>query len=357
MSVSDGPQSTPATIAVGERLVGPGQPCLIVGEVAQSHDGSLGLAHAFIDAIARAGADAVKFQTHIAACESTADEPWRVKFSQQDASRYDYWKRMEFTPEQWAGLAAHARERGLLFLSSPFSGEAVELLERLGMPAWKIGSGEVSNIRLMQAVLDTGKPVLLSSGMSDFAELDRAVARVRARRAPLALFQCTSAYPCPPEKVGLNVLEVLRARYGTPVGLSDHSGTIYPALAAAALRANLLELHVAFSRDMFGPDVPSSVTSAELGQVVEGVRFIEKVLAHPVDKQAVLPEMAVLRSTFMRSIVARMPLKAGTVLAESDLTVKKPGTGMPAERLPEVVGRRLRKDLAADEQLRESDLD
>jgi N-acetylneuraminate synthase len=264
---------------------------------------------------------------------------------------------MEFTPEQWAGLAEHTRERGLVFLSSPFSAEAVALLERLGTPAWKIGSGEVSNLPLLAAVLDTGKPVLLSSGMSDLEELDRAVGRVRARKAPLAVLQCTSHYPCPPEKIGLNVLEVLRSRYRAPVGLSDHSGTIYPALAAAALGVNLLELHVCFSREMFGPDVPASITTSELCQVVEGVRFIEAMLAHPVDKQTVPAEMAVLRATFMRSIVARTALAAGTVLGEGHLAAKKPGTGMPAERLPEVLGRRLRRDLCADEQLRDGDLE
>jgi N-acetylneuraminate synthase len=123
--------------------------CFVIGEVALTHDGSLGLAHAFIDAIAAAGADAVKFQTHIAAAESTPAEPFRVPFSRQDASRYDYWKRMEFTEDQWRGLAAHALERGLVFLSSPFSLEAVDLLQRIGMPLWKIASGETSNALLL----------------------------------------------------------------------------------------------------------------------------------------------------------------------------------------------------------------
>src|SRR5215467_15257875 len=149
--------------------------CCIVAEVAQAHDGSLGTAHAFIDACARAGADAIKFQTHIASAESTPGEPWRVKFSRQDASRYDYWKRMEFTAEQWRGLAEHANERGLIFLSSAFSFAAVELLERLGMSAWKVGAGEVTNLPLLERMARTGKPVLLSSGMSTWAELDAAV--------------------------------------------------------------------------------------------------------------------------------------------------------------------------------------
>src|SRR5215813_7641486 len=120
------------------RFFRPAGRCLIIGEVAQAHDGSLGTAHAFIDAIANAGAHAVKFQTHIAAAESTSAEPWRVKFSRQDETRYDYWKRMEFTEAQWTGLKAHADERGLLFLSSPFSVEAVDLLARVGVAAWKI---------------------------------------------------------------------------------------------------------------------------------------------------------------------------------------------------------------------------
>jgi N,N'-diacetyllegionaminate synthase len=125
--------------------IGEDQPCLIVAEVAQAHDGSLGMAHAYIDAIADAGANAVKFQTHIAAAESTPQEPWRIKFSQQDATRYDYWQRMEFTETQWLGLKDHAGERGLIFLSSPFSIEAVDLLSRVGVAAWKVPSGETSN--------------------------------------------------------------------------------------------------------------------------------------------------------------------------------------------------------------------
>ncbi|MDO8753626.1 MAG: N-acetylneuraminate synthase family protein, partial [Anaerolineales bacterium] len=214
--------------------------CMIVGEVAQSHDGSLGTAHAFIDAIARAGADAVKFQTHIASAESTPQEPWRVKFSKQDASRYDYWKRMGFTPEQWQGLADHAREKGLIFLSSPFSIEAVDLLENIGMPAWKVASGEVSNKQLMNRMLQTGKPILLSSGMSTLDEIDDAVAFIRRKDVEYAVLQCSTAYPCSPEKIGLNLIPQLRERYGCAVGLSDHSGTIYPGLAAVTLGIEVL---------------------------------------------------------------------------------------------------------------------
>ena len=246
----------------------PGSACTIIAEVSQAHDGSLGMAHAFIDAAAAAGADAVKFQTHIAHAESTPAEPWRASFSSQDATRLDYWRRMEFRPEQWQGLREHAARRGLLFLSSPFSLEAVELLERLGVAGWKIASGEINHFALLDATAATGRPVMLSTGMSPLAEVDAAVERVRSHGVPLAVLQCTSLYPCPPELVGLNLIPEFRARYGCAVGLSDHSATIYPGLAAAALGIEVLEVHITLSREMFGPDVVASVTTAELRQLV-----------------------------------------------------------------------------------------
>lgn len=331
--------------------------CLIVGEVAQTHDGSLGVAHAFVDAIADAGADAVKFQTHIASAESTPGEPWRVKFSRQDASRYDYWKRMEFSEEQWNGLRAHAEERGLWFLSSPFSLEAVEMLERVGVAAWKVASGETSNEGLLEAMAATRRPFLVSTGMSPLAEIDRAVARIEAHGLPLVLMQCTSSYPCPPEKVGLNLIPVYRERYGCGVGLSDHSGSIYPGLAAATLSIAALEVHVTLSREMFGPDVPVSLTTEELRRLVDGVRFIEKMNANPVDKDAAAGELETVRRLFTKSVVARRDLAAGTVLREEHLAAKKPGTGIPAARIPELVGARLKRDVAGDSLLSPEDLE
>lgn len=332
-------------------------PCFIIGEVAQAHDGSLGMAHAFIDAIANAGADAIKFQTHIAAAESTPREPWRVKFSRQDATRYDYWKRMEFTEEQWRGLRQHAVERGLQFLSSPFSIEAVELLTRVGVAAWKIASGEVGSDQLFDRIATTGLPVLLSTGMSPLAEIDGAVRRIKAAGLSLTVLQCTSMYPTPPEKLGLNLIRFFRERYGCRVGLSDHSGTVYAGLAAATLGIDALEVHVTLSREMFGPDVPVSITTVELRQLIEGVRFIGRAVANPVDKDAVAEELSAMRDLFTKSVVARVHLAEGTVLEEAHLAVKKPGTGIPAARRKELVGRRLRRAVAADVLLVESDLE
>jgi N,N'-diacetyllegionaminate synthase len=330
--------------------------CLIIGEVAQSHDGSLGMAHAFIDLVAKAGGDAIKFQTHIAAAESTPGEPWRVKFSKQDATRYDYWKRMEFSEEQWRGLKTHADDLGLLFLSSPFSFEAIELLERIGIEAWKVASGEVSNSPALARMIQTGRPILLSSGMSSITELDHAVAQVREGGVPFALLQCTSSYPCGPESVGLNLIQDFRDRYRCPVGLSDHSGEIYPGLAAVTLGAQILEVHVTFSREMFGPDVPVSLTPDQLRDLVQGVRFIERMKSNPVVKDEMAEKLSPMRELFTKSVVARVDLKAGTILSEEHLTIKKPGKGIPAANLPQLFGRPLLRDLAADEMPARTDI-
>jgi len=335
----------------------PASPCAVIAEVSQSHDGSLGMAHAFIDAAADAGADAIKFQTHIASAEGTPGEPWRTRFSPQDETRSAYWRRMEFTPEQWYGLKAHADKRGLSFLSSPFSMAAVELLKRVGVAAWKVASGEINNDPLLDAMADTGLPVMLSTGMSPMAEIDAAVERIQRRGAPLAVMQCTSMYPCPPELVGLDLIPEFRRRYGCAVGLSDHSATIYPGLAAAVLGIEALEVHITLSREMFGPDVVASITTEELRQLVDGVRFIESMRANPGDKASLPDSVTSLREIFMKSVVAAGDLEKGTVLRLEDLTTKKPGTGIPANQLDRLVGRQLRRSVRSDELLSLGDLE
>lgn len=322
--------------------------CFIIGEVAQAHDGSLGTAHAYIDALADAGADAVKFQTHIAAAESSRDEPWRVKFSKQDDSRYDYWKRMEFTESQWRGLADHAGEKGLVFMSSPFSVAAVELLADLDMGLWKIASGELYNPELLEAVWQTGKPVLYSSGMSTVEELTGITNKTRELGIPFGLFQCSSCYPCEPEMWGLAAIDQLRESFLCPVGLSDHSGTIYAGLAAAARGARLLEVHATFSREMFGPDVPASITIEEFASLVQGVRMVEAALQPGIDKDSITEKTAGLKAIFGRSWALKEGLEQGTVLSEEHLTLKKPAGGIPYEQRDELLGKRLKHDKPFD---------
>lgn len=331
-------------------------PSTIIAEIAQAHDGSLGMAHAYINAVADAGADGVKFQTHIASAESTQDEPWRINFSQQDSTRYDYWKRMEFTEQQWQGLKEHTKDRNLLFISSPYSDEAIDLLTRVGVDAWKIASGEVRSAPMFDQIFKTGLPIILSTGMSPISEINATVEKIHSAGLPLTVLQCTSIYPTEPEKIGLNMLPYFRKEYGCPVGLSDHSGKIYPGLAAAALGVDMLEVHVTFDQAMFGPDVSASITFEELKQLVEGVRYIEKIITHPVDKDAMAQELIEMRNLFNKSVALRIDLPAGTVLNAEHLTIKKPGTGIPVEKTSSLIGRKLSRDVRSDELLKESDL-
>lgn len=341
---------------IGSRSIGNGQPCFIIAEIGQAHDGSLGTAHAYIDAVAAAGVDAVKFQTHIAEAESLITDEFRVKFSKQDATRYDYWRRMEFTPDQWKGLSDHALEKNLVFMSSAFSEQAVDLLEGLGCPAWKVGSGEVTSLPLLRRMAATGKPVLLSSGMASWGDLDRAISCIKAEGAEPAVFQCTTAYPCPSEKWGLNLIDEIRGRFDCPVGYSDHSGNIYAGLAAAALGANLVEVHVTFSYECFGPDVPASVTTADLRRLVEGIRHIERSLINPVQKNTVAEEFSDLRTLFGKSVVVARDLPAGKAIEFADLAFKKPGTGIPSANVDAVLGRRLLRPVSINTVLSFNDL-
>lgn len=345
-----------STFLIGDRTVGGGRPAFLVAEIAQAHDGSLGMAHAFVDAAADAGADAIKFQTHIAAAESTRQEQFRVKFSQQDETRYEYWKRVEFTPAQWRELAEHARSRKLAFLSSPFSLQAVELLSEIGVPAWKVASGEITTRELLEPMARSGRPLMVSTGMSPWAEIEQTVADLRRMGASFCLMQCTSKYPTSLDEVGLNVMEEYRRRFGCPVGLSDHSGTPFPALAALARRCDVVELHLTLDRRMFGPDVSSSLTVPEFRLLADARDAFQRIDSHPVDKDAMAASLAAMRGLFMRSAAPTRELAAGTVLAADMITAKKPGTGIPASDIPKLVGRKLRRAVSADQLFSPEDL-
>lgn len=326
------------------------QKIYIIAEVSQNHDGSLGQAHAFIDAVASTGADAIKFQTHIAEEESTPDEPFRVKFSYCDKTRYDYWKRMEFTHEQWKGLYDHALEKGLDFLSSPFSTAALEMLDKIGVPAWKFGSGEVFNDLLLKQAIDTRKPIILSTGLSTLQEIDRQVKTVQEAGNPLLLMECTTAYPSRPEEIPIKLISEYQKRYCCPIGISDHSATIYPSLAAATLGARAVEVHVTMSREMFGPDVKASVTIEELKQIVNGTEFISKMLDVQEDKRELSDNRKTLRTMFSKSIYAKRDLRAGEVLVGDLIGIKKPSCadGVAVEDYNKLLGKKITVDIAKD---------
>jgi N,N'-diacetyllegionaminate synthase len=344
-------------IVIGDRNVGEGNPAFIIAEVAQAHEGSLGTAHAYVDAAAEAGVDAIKFQVHLAQFESTKDEPFRVNFSYQDKTRYDYWKRMEFSSDQWAGLARHAAERNLIFLSSPFSVQAVRMLNDIGMAAWKIGSGEVRSKELLDAIAETNSPVLLSTGMSTMAEIRDSVRFIREKGLAIAIFQCTSEYPTPFKNIGLNMIEAFKNEYGCPVGLSDHSGTVFPGLAALARGANLIEVHIIFDKRMFGPDVTSSVTIEEVKLLSDARKAFHEMDRHPVDKDVIAARMTETRAYFGKSLAPTRHLSAGTKIGEDMLTEKKPGTGIPVSEKNKLIGSRFIREVGPEHLLKWEDID
>ena len=316
-----------------------------------NHDGSLGNAIRLAEVAAECGADAIKFQLHDARSETTRDAPSPAYFLHEP--RFEYFERTAFTDEQWRTLKQACDRTGIEFLCSAFSLEALARLEQLGTARHKIPSGEVTNLELVRAVAATGKPVLLSSGMSSWAELDEAVA---AAGENVTVLQCTSAYPTPPERVGLNLLAELRERYGKPVGFSDHTLGPYAAFAAVALGASVVEKHFTLSREMYGPDAALAAEPDELEDLVEGIREVETMLASPVDKDDLEP-LAGMKQVFEKSVVAVADIPAGAVISAEMLAAKKPGTGIPARRLREVVGRRARRDIAADTVLTEADVE
>lgn len=329
----------------------------LIAEIGQAHEGSLGIAHSYIDAVAATGVHAIKFQTHIAAAESSIHEPFRVNFSYEDKTRFDYWKRMEFTVEQWKGIKEHCEKVGLEFISSPFSMAAVDLLENLGVNKYKIGSGEVNNYLMLERIAKTGKPILLSSGMSSFSELEKAVELIKQYNNELTIFQCTTSYPTPPERLGLNVITEMKQRFPfAQIGLSEHTGEIYAGIAAAALGADVLEFHVVFDKRMFGPDARSSLTIDQVKELVKGVLFINKSISHPIDKND-LSNYTELKKIFEKSLAINKTLPKGHIVSLADLEAKKPAQmGINASSFREVLGKKLTRDFNQWEFLTEKDL-
>lgn len=328
-------------------------PYLLIAEVGSVHDGSFGNAQKLIETAADCGADAVKFQTHIADAETLSDAPAPSYFKEE--SRMEYFKRTGFTLERWKQLKAKADECNVLFLSSPFSLEAVDMLEEVGIPMYKIPSGEVTNLPLLEKIAQLGKPVIISSGMNSWAELDTAV-KVYRECCELIILQCSSIYPCPPEHVGLNILNEIRVRYGCAVGFSDHTLGMAASIASAALGATVIEKHFTFSRQMYGSDARHSMEPEDFRQMAKSVREVWTMLKHPVNKNDVVCYQDMKR-IFQKSIVAAVDLKAGTVIEMKHLSFKKPGNGISPGRFKEIIGRKLKYAVISDYKLSLEDME
>jgi N-acetylneuraminate synthase/N,N'-diacetyllegionaminate synthase len=344
--------------AIGGRTIGPEQPPFVIAEAGVNHNGDPRLAIALVDAAADAGADAVKFQTFRTQALTTATAP-QAAYQRERAAAASQAEMLQGLELPEAGLEAafaHSAERGILAFSTPFDVGSVALLSRLGVPALKIGSGDLTNVLLLRAVAATGMPVILSTGMATIHEVDAAVEALEAAgNRSLALLHCVSAYPTPPGEANVRAIPTLRERYGREVGFSDHTTGIAAPLAAVALGATIIEKHLTLDRAMDGPDHAASMEPAELAQLVQLLREARASLGD--GRKVPQPSEAETRIVARRSLVAAHELAQGTVLAAADLDAKRPGDGISPLQLDEMIGRRLLRPLAVDQQLDPSDLD
>jgi N-acetylneuraminate synthase len=347
------------SIRVGNAHIGPGQPCFVIAEAGVNHNGRMDLAISLIDAAADAGADAVKFQTFKAERLASSFAP-RARYQVTEAggtsSQLEMLKSLELTYEEFRRLCQHCAARGVMFLSSPFDEDSADFLGELGVAAFKIGSGEITNLPFLAHVARKGKPMLLSTGMSYLGEVDAAVHTIfEVGNQDLALFHCTSNYPTAPADVNLRAMQTLEAAFGVPVGYSDHTEGIEIPLAAVALGACMIEKHFTLDKSLPGPDHKASILPGELASLVRGVRHIEASLGSGIKRPAPgeLDTAAVAR----KSLVAAHDLPAGTLLTAKHVEIKRPGTGLAPSMKWAVIGRRTRIALQAGQPIRSDDLE
>lgn len=347
-----------STVEIGGRRIGRGEPPLIVAEAGVNHDGSAELALRLVDAAAAAGADAVKFQTFSAEAMVTASAP-QAGYQRERApaaSQLEMLRRLQLPGSAWAALRDRARERGILFLSTPFDLGSLRLLVELGVPAIKIGSGDLTNLVLLRAAAAHRLPILLSTGMATLAEVDAAVADLRHHGdPPLVLLQCTSAYPAPPGDANLRAIVTLRERFGVPVGYSDHTTGIATATAAVTLGAAVIEKHLTLDASLAGPDHAASLEPSAFAEMVAAIRAVHAALGDGV--KAARPGEEEVRRVARRSLVTARAVAAGETLGAADLDALRPAGGISPLRLDEVIGRRAARSLERGALLKPGDLE
>lgn len=344
--------SAAPVIELAGRPVGPDHTPLVVPEIGINHVGSMEKARRMVHDAARAGAEVVKFQTHIPAAEMVPND---VVPGNETRSIWDIISEAVLSAEDEAALKAEAEELGLAFLSTPFSREAADRLERLGVDAYKIGSGECSNLPLLDHIASFGKPMIVSTGMHDTEGLRPTVEVLRSHGVPFALLHCTSVYPTPPSLVRLGAIAELRAAFPDAViGLSDHTLNNHTCLAAVALGASILERHFTSDRDWPGPDIEVSMDPADLADLVSGSAEIHQAMG---GAKTVLDEEQVTIDFAFASVVTTVPIAAGQPFDRSNTWVKRPGDGeIGANDLPRVLGSAAARDLPADHQVAWSDV-
>lgn len=323
----------------------------IIAELGNTHDGSIGQAKCMIDAAAEAGATSVKVQTHIFHAESTPNAPAPPYFT--DESRKSYFERTAFSMDDYHRLIEHAHKNDVKFFSAAFSKAAVDILADLGLPYIKIPSGEVTNLPLIAYAATSNIPLIISSGMSDWRELDRAVAEVEKQGGLVeCIMQCTSMYPTPSSQVGVNVVKEIIDRYGVAAGLSDHTLSSSAAVCSVYTGASFIEKHFTLSRKMYGSDAFNSLEPDEFASFCDLCREAMVMRNSPVDKSAMLPKIEEMKLIFEKSLVADCDIKAGTPLTDQNIAEKKPGGGMSPGLKRRIVGETLKVDVLKDCQIK-----
>jgi sialic acid synthase SpsE len=342
-----------AEFKIANRKIGPEHKPFVIAEVGINHEGQIQKALQLVDAAVAAGAEVVKFQCHITEKEMipTDMKPGGIS----DERLWDIIKRCELTESEERQVQKYCEQKGIMYLSTPFSREACDRLDEMGVPAFKIGSGECNNIPLLQHIASKGKPIILSTGMNDLQSIRSSVAAIRNYDVPLALLHCTSMYPTPYEKVRLGgVTDLVREFPDCPIGLSDHSMGIWTCLGAVALGACILEKHFTILRSWPGPDTKISIEPNELQQLIEGSRAVW--LARGGSK-TILPEERPVIDFAYASVVTITAVKAGELFSKENIWVKRPGTGpIQASRFDHILGKRAVRDVKADAQLRPEDI-
>jgi N-acetylneuraminate synthase len=344
---------------VAGRRIGPGHPPFVIAEIGANHNGDMALCRRLIDAAKACGADAVKFQSWSKkSLIGGAEFARNTRYAKADPSALTLEQaveRYQLTPEQHREAAAYCRANGILFFSSVFSREEVDLLESLSVPLYKIASMDVTHHPLLEAVGRTGKPVLLSTGMASLGEIEAALGVLRGAKAgPVALLHCISIYPCPPEIVNLRNMETLEKAFDVPVGFSDHTVGAAVAIAAIARGACAIEKHFTVDKALEGWDHAVSADPREMSEIVASGRAAFAAIGSP--HREISPSEIEKRKAFRRRAVAARSLKAGATLAAADLEFNRPGNGIGPDELRYLVGRTLRRDLSADEELEWSDV-
>ena len=330
---------------------------LVIAEIAQSHDGSLNYVHSFIDEVARAGADIIKFQAHFANDESSLEDSFRTFTSYKKETRFDYWKRMQFTNEEWSEIYKHVKKKKLLFSASIFSTKSIEVLNKIGVDIWKIPSGESLDLGLIKEVTKISKkPLFISTGMNSQKEVDNIYNFMKKKNNNFMLMHCVSQYPCEDKNIGINILKEYSKKYNCLIGYSDHSGTLEVPLIALENNISAVEVHVTFNKKLFNPDITSSIDFKDLEFLCNYLARKNKLLKLKVSKNILYRRVSRNRKLFSKSLALENNMRKNQEIKLDHIVLKKPGTGLKWENRGKILGKILVKNKSKNNLLKVSDV-